>query len=601
MRINTLDEHLTNQIAAGEVVERPASVIKELFENSIDAGATQINIEVSRGGHELIRVVDDGSGIDAQDLWLAIRRHSTSKISSAEDLFAIETLGFRGEALSSIASVSRLKLISRRANAESGFYIHTEGGHATETITPAAHTDGTTIEIRDLFFNTPARRKFLRTPRTEFIQIESIVRRLAMSHFQIAIQLIHNKKTILDLPTAATSTLKERRIATILGDSFLGDALSIDFSAAGMGLSGWIALPTFSRSQPDMQYFYLNGRYVKDKVLSHAVRNAFQDILFHGRHPAYVLYLTCDPKSVDVNVHPTKLEIRLRDSRLVHDFISRGVKDVLEQVRPAQSQPLADKQAEQVVAMRADEVHSTYKNHSPLQQQKPLSFSVKEQMSSYANLHQPDAIMANKPSEAQDTPLQKNFVLGFAIAQLHNIYILSQSETGLVLVDMHAAHERILYEKMKRQFSEHCMQTQPMLIPINLALSPQEMVLWELHHDFLNSLGIVTVASGPGSIIIREMPCLLKGNAIDVLLKDTLADLQSYDSSQRVEDHIKAILGNMACRSAIKANHRLNIPEMNAILRDMEETPNSGFCNHGRPTWVRWNLKELDQFFLRGQ
>lgn len=584
MRINTLDQNLANQIAAGEIVDRPASVVKELFENSVDAGAKHITIEIKQGGHELIRIIDNGCGIHFEDLWLAIRRHSTSKITSQEDLAAIQTLGFRGEALASIAAVSRFKLISRQSNTNSGFYVHTESGSVDASVaaTPIAHPEGTTIEVRDLFFNTPARRKFLRKARTEFFQIESILQRLSLCNFQVAIKLIHNQKVIYDLPSAETMALKERRLSKLLSSDFMKNALAMDFSAAGMRLWGWIALPTFSRAQPDSQYFYLNQRYVRDKVLNHAVRNAYEDILYHGRYPAFVLYLECDPRSVDVNVHPTKQEVRLQDSRLVHDFIVKGVRDALSQVKPA---------TQFVPPISVSTPHR-------IQEQPPLPYNTNKQ--SLENLQEVTLQTGSKNTDPKD--LYQKCTLGFAIAQLHNIYILAQTDTGFVMVDMHAAHERILYEKIKAQVeTEGGIQRQVMLVPISLSLSPQEMRIWEEHQAFLDRLGFVTASSGPSSIIVREMPALLKGTAMDRLIKDMFSDLQEYQNTQRSEDHIYSILGNMACRSAIKANHRLNIPEMNVILRDMENTPNSGFCNHGRPTWVQWSLKELDAFFLRGQ
>ncbi|MCB1827624.1 MAG: DNA mismatch repair endonuclease MutL, partial [Coxiellaceae bacterium] len=528
----------------------------------------------------LIRVSDDGAGIDADDLWLAVCRHSTSKITTAEDLTSIRTMGFRGEALASIAAVSRFKLISRTATADSAFYIYLEGKETEQSVKPAARPQGTTVEVRDLFFNTPARRKFLRTPRTEFYQIESTIQRLALCNFEVAIKLIHNNKVIYDLPAAKTTAMQERRILKLLGKDFIDHVIAIDFSASGMRLSGWIALPNFSRSQPDMQYFYLNHRYVRDKVLSHAVKNAYQDILYGGRYPAFVLYFECDHENVDVNVHPTKQEVRLRDSRSVHDFISRGVKDALEQVKPATA--------------KGSSLIPPISIPAPLrvQEEAPLP---------YAAIKAPPEIIQETIVKLEDKVEYQTYLLGFAIAQLHNIYILAQNEKGLVIVDMHAAHERILYEKMKTQLSAQGIARQAMLVPINLSLTPQEMRTWNLHHHLLEKLGIMTASSGPSSILIREMPSLLKNRSIDLLVKDVLSDLEEYETSQRIENQMNSILGNIACRAAIKANHKLSIPEMNAILRDMENTPNSGFCNHGRPTWVQWSLADLDKFFLRGQ
>ena len=596
MRIKTLDQYLANQIAAGEVVERPASVIKELFENSVDAHASEITIEVRQGGHEMIRITDNGTGIHQKDLWLAVSRHSTSKIATFDDLAAIQTLGFRGEALASIAAVSRFKLSSRQPDSDSGFYLQTEGGQIAETVAPTAHLSGTTVEVRDLFFNTPARRKFLRTPRTEFFQIQNTVQRLALCNFQVAIKLIHNQKIIFDLPCAETMVLKERRLAELLGKPLIENILAIDFCASGLRLSGWIGLPTFTRSQPDMQYFYLNNRYVRDKVLTHAVRDAYRDVLYdHSRYPAFVLYFECDPRTVDVNVHPTKQEIRLRDSRLVHDFIRKGIKDALSQIE------LAEPSAPSVAVaapLRVQEEPAQYDAYS--RKNGPMTTPAHHQSE-----HNLIKILHEKPREEavkiEDKSDYQDFTLGFAIAQLQGVYILAQTKAGLVIVDMHAAHERILYEKMKQQITADGIQRQALLVPIHLTLSPQETRTWQLHHELLDCLGLVTAALGPNNIVIREMPSLLKGLAIDILIKDMLADLAEYGNSQRIEDHMNSLLGNMACRSAIKANHRLTIPEMNVILRDMENTPNSSFCNHGRPTWIQWSMAELDKFFLRGQ
>ncbi len=582
MRIKALDQQLANQISAGEVVERPASVVKELFENSVDSKAQKITIHIQQGGHELIRITDDGCGIHPDDLWVALRRHSTSKITAPEDLDAIQTLGFRGEALASIAAVSRFKLISRQLNKDSGFFIYSEAGHVDEAIAPVAHPQGTRVEVHDLFFNVPARRKFLRTPRTEFFQIESIVQKLALCHFDIAIKLFHNQKMIYHLPLAKDTSMQETRLAQLLGSEFMEHAVFIDFSASNMRLWGWMALPTLSRSQPDMQYFNVNSRYVRDKVLNHAVRHAYQDILYHDRYPSFVLYLQCNPSMVDVNVHPKKQEVRFRESSLVHDFIVKGIKDALAQVGPGTD--------------RSHVVSAPIV--SQVQEQASLPYRARDVVNKA--VQETNTVQALKTEPEYERDPQK-FKLGFAIAQLHGIYILAEAESGLIMIDMHAAHERILYEKMKCQMKAHGIEHQPMLVPISVSLLPQDMRLWEHYHNMFDRVGLMTNASGPNTIIIRQMPTLLKSTPVDVLIKDMLADLQECGSSQRLEDSIDMILGNMACHAAIKANHRLNIPEMNAMLRDMEKTPNHGFCNHGRPTWVEWNLKELDKFFLRGR
>jgi len=598
MRIKTLDDHLANQIAAGEVIERPAAVVKELIENSLDANATDIVIEIKQGGQELIRVRDNGEGIHPDDLFIAIKRHATSKIASFEDLEAVGSLGFRGEALASMAAVSRLKLTSHAADADTGFSMSSEGSKAENSVSPAAHPKGTTLEIKDLFFNTPARRKFLRTEKTEFQHIETTVQRLALSRFDVAIRLIHNDKTIFSCARASSPVEKERRIAEVMGQAFMQEALYIEFSAAGMTLWGWIALPTFSRSQTDMQYFYVNGRFIRDKILSHAVRAAYEDVLFNGRHPVYDLYLEIDPRTVDVNVHPTKHEVRLRDSRVVHDFIRRGIHDALAQVQPGQDLPSEQQQAIPAILESAS---SDRQFSSGPSQQKPMHFQVKEQMAAYQELQPAYEVVEKIDIKTEEYTENKEHPLGFAVAQIHNIYILAQNAKGLIIVDMHAAHERILYEKMKRQVAEQGMLAQPLLIPLTISLSRQEMTYWESANEIFDQLKLITEQVGPEAIIVREIPNLIKTKDVETLIRDVIADLIVVETSKRAKETINTMLGTMACHAAVRANHRLTIPEMNAILRDMETTQHSGQCNHGRPTWVQFTLDEMDKFFLRGQ
>jgi len=597
MRIKTLDTHLANQIAAGEVVERPASVVKELVENSLDANAAEITIEIKQGGAELIRVCDDGDGIHSEDLCIAINRHATSKIASLEDLESVASLGFRGEALARIAAVSRLKLASCIAGADSGFCIVTEGSDASQTASPMAHPKGTTVDVKDLFYNVPARRKFLRTAKTEFQHIESTVQRLALSRYDVAIKLNHNQKPILACPIADSITMKERRIAEVMGKAFMQEAVFIEFSAAGMKLWGWIGLPNYSRSQADMQYFYINGRFVRDRILSHAARDAYHDVLFHGRYPVYVLYLDVDPRTVDVNVHPTKHEVRLRDSRIVHDFIRHGIHDALEQLGPAQ-QPSQEQHS--TVASAVAEPQLSYSNPTAPRQQ-PMSLRVSEEIAAYSALHPSLEESNKKDGESKEYDDNKEYPLGFAIAQLHHIYILAQNAKGLIIVDMHAAHERILYEKMKQQLAEQGIQAQPLLIPLTLSLSKQEMAAWESHRNLFDQIGLVTEQVGPESIVIREVPVLIKINDVENLIRDVIADLRVFESSKRLEEQLHAVLGTIACHASVRANHHLTIPEMNAVLRDMEKTEHSGQCNHGRPTWTQWTLAEMDKQFLRGQ
>lgn len=588
MRIHILDELLANQIAAGEVVERPASVIKELIENSLDAGATEITVEVEAGGQHLIRIRDNGMGIHHEDLPLALSRHATSKIKQFRDLEAVESLGFRGEALASIAAVSRFKLSSKQADAASGYCVTP----SQDAAVPAAHPVGTTVEVRDLFYNTPARRKFLKTAKTEFNHIETVVHRLALSHFEVGFTLRHDQKDIFVARPATALAQKEARIAKILGRDFMEAALHIEFQAAGMHLAGWIAEPTFTRGQADMQYFYINGRYIRDKLLMHAVKQAYHDVLFHGRHPAYLLYLKMNPASVDVNVHPTKHEVRFRDSRTVHDCVVRGVHEALESVRPdvlctssdavVSAQPIAQAAAAPVHQAAAVRTPAFAQRAMPMQQQ-AMPLVIEKQMQGYQQL-------------SERIP-----PLGYAIGQLHHIYILAQNETGLVIVDMHAAHERVLYEALKSAYTTGNMPVQTLLVPKTLSLSAAEYTAWEAQQADFAALGIETEALGPDTIVIRSTPQRIKENEIDQLVRDVLADIATQETSHRIEARFNATLATIACHAAVRANHALAIPEMNALLRKMEETDHAGQCNHGRPTCRTFSLDELDKLFLRGQ
>lgn len=625
MRIKELSTALANQIAAGEVIERPASVVKELIENSLDAGATTIEIDIGKGGQELIRIRDNGRGIHPQDLMLAVTRHATSKVHNFDDLAAIASLGFRGEALASIAAVSRLKIASAQKGMDSGFVIMSEGSELKKPA-PIAHPVGTTVEVRDLFFNTPARRKFLRTEKTEFNHIETMVRRLALSRFDVAFILKHNQREVFNTKSARTATLQQARVAEVLGKSFMQDALGIEFAASGMRLTGWIALPNYTRSQADMQYFYINGRFVRDKLLMHAARQAYHDVLFHGRHPAYVLSLGIDPELVDVNVHPTKHEVRFRESQTVHEFLRRGIKDALKQVRPNEEpvsqteilelQPEPISQQQELIGRPVSD-DSGVSSGYPVQKlpddnrndSSPVSYlnninksaiktQAQQQMHAYAKMHE-------RCEAVDDVDYSQDNIttppLGFALAQLHNIYILAENKQGLVLVDMHAAHERILYEKLKTQLNTQGISRQMLLVPIMIDLHNSDLQIWEDYRDALNQIGIMSESVGPNSVAVREVPVLIQSNNIEQLVRDVLADITSNQSSSRVKQTIEAILGNIACRASVRAHHELNISEMNALLRSMEQTDNSGFCNHGRPTWVQFNHKELDRFFLRGQ
>lgn len=604
-RIHQLSPRLSNQIAAGEVIERPASVVKELLENSIDAGATQIDIDVEQAGIKLIRVHDNASGIHKDDLALALSRHATSKIVTVDDLEAIGSLGFRGEALASISSVSRLRLMSSQDDSGQGWLVSVEGKDMQAELSPLAHGKGSTVEMRDLFFNTPARRKFLRAEKTEFAHIEETVKRLALSHFDIAFTLRHNQRLIFNFKVANTPLEKERRLAAICGQDFIQHVFAIDLHQAGMRLSGWIGDPTFSKSQAIDQYFYVNGRMVRDKVVMHAIKLAYQDVLYQSRHPVYVLYLELDPHAVDVNVHPTKHEVRFRESRQVHDMVFRGIHRVLAEVSPAallQEHPmekLSDPPLASVtLGQRPFQPQLSFNNRSDDQAwRKEPDFAAlrTEPVLPVRETAQP-YVVTDAAVQHGDTP-----PLGYALAQLHGIYILAQNKEGLIVVDMHAAHERITYEALKKSYQSQGIVAQPLLVPITLQLSAKEMVAFEAHGDSFAKLGLGIDRISQDSVVIREVPSLLRNTDIAALAKDMLADVVEHGASPDTEERINEILASMACRAAVRANRQLSLSEMNALLRDMERTERSGQCNHGRPTWVAKSLKELDKWFLRGQ
>jgi DNA mismatch repair protein MutL len=606
-KIQKLSPRLANQIAAGEVVERPASVIKELLENSIDAQATQIDVEIEQGGVKLIRVRDNGSGVSKDDLPLALSRHATSKIYALDDLEAVSSLGFRGEALASISSVSRLEFTSNTEMQETAWCVRTEGRDMDTDLSPAAHPRGTTVEVRDLFFNTPARRKFLRTEKTEYNRIEDNLKKLALSRFDLGFSLKNNQRVVHSWRPASSKPEKERRVAQICGAPFLENSLSVDIEHTGMRLWGWIALPTFSRSQADLQHFYVNGRAIKDKLVSHAIRQAYQDVLFHGRHPAFVLYFELDPSVVDVNVHPTKHEVRFRDNRLVHDFLFRSLHKVLADVRP-DTQAIADAAPALVES-----------EQEGMRQQAPLSFNrpnfsvaptthVAEKLASYDALVNPnESLLENRVASTSavapvsDSDTEESPPLGFAVAQLKGIYILAENEQGMIVVDMHAAHERINYEKMKAQYDEQGIRSQPLLVPMTINVSEKEAAQAEDHNEVFSRLGFRVDRSAPESLVLREVPVILSNANVENLIRDVLSDLVEYGSSERIREHVNEILSTMACHGSIRANRKLTIPEMNALLRQMEATERSGQCNHGRPTWAFFTLSEMDRWFLRGQ
>jgi len=607
--IKLLSPRLANQIAAGEVVERPASVVKELLENALDAGARRIEIEVEAGGSKLIRVRDDGAGMDAEDLPLSLSRHATSKIDSLEDLEQVQSLGFRGEALASISSVSRLGITSNNSDSDStGHRAECEGSAMEVAVKPSPHPRGTTVEVRDLFFNTPARRKFLRTEKTEFNHLEEVVKRQALSRYDVGFHLRHNQRSVHQLSPCDSELARERRVATVCGPAFIEQALYIETDVGELRLWGWVGLPTFSRSQADLQYFYVNGRVIRDRLVSHAVKQAYRDVLYHGRHPAFVLYLELNPALVDVNVHPTKHEVRFRDGRSVHDFIFRSLHKALADVRPADQLAPATAPAGETGELAPDQESLAWGRpggDSPGAASpgaasfagpgfSPGSGAVREQMQSYRELYASPAALAEV--EPEDVP-----PLGYAVAQLHGVYILAENSEGLVLVDMHAAHERITYERMKVSHSGEGIRSQPLLVPQTIAVSQREADCAEIHAELFQRLGLEVSRAGEEALSLRQVPVALRDADVEQLLRDVLSDLLEYGTSDRIESHLDELLSTMACHGSVRANRRLTIPEMNALLRDMEETERSGQCNHGRPTWTQLSLEELDKLFLRGR
>jgi DNA mismatch repair protein MutL len=583
MPIRQLPGHLINQIAAGEVVERPASVVKELVENSLDAGARAISIDIQAGGQKLIRVRDDGAGIPRDEIALALSRHATSKIGSLDDLEAVVSLGFRGEALPSIASVARLTLTSSEGDA--AWLVEANNGVLSDPA-PAAHPPGSTVEVHDLFYNTPARKKFLRTERTEYGHIEKWIRRLALARPDVAFSITHNRRTVLSLKAATDDEQRLQRISSICGESFASQAVFIRRESDSMALSGWVGLPTFNRSQADMQFWFVNGRSIGDKTLSHAARLAYRDVLFHGRFPAYVLYMSMDPKLVDANAHPAKHEVRFRDGRSVHGFVSQAIEHVLRDTRPG---------GHDITPLPASIVSSRIYQQSAMSLPAGHSGAVSEALSAYQALTSMPVTDARLPESETSPPM------GFAIAQLSGVYILAENADGLVVVDMHAAHERIVYEKLKDAFDTREIVRQPLLVPTRVSVAEVEANLAEESAALFQRLGLVVDRQGPTSVVIREVPALLKQGDAESLVRDILSDLQESGTSNRVEDTCHDILATMACHHSIRANRAMTIPEMNALLREMESTERADQCNHGRPTWTSISLADLDRLFLRGQ
>lgn len=597
MPIRELPPQLVNQIAAGEVVERPASVVKELLENALDAGASRLHVDVEEGGVRLIRIRDNGHGIPREEVPLAVARHATSKITSLDDLEHVASLGFRGEALPSIGSVARLSIISRTADAGEATRIDGDGHGRYASPVPAAHPPGTTIEVRDLFFNTPARRKFLRTEKTEFNHLQQVVERIALSRFGLDMQLTHNGKCILRIPAARDGAGEDRRVAAVCGQGFIDNAVRIEHEASALKLFGWVGLPTFSRSQADLQHFFVNGRMVRDKVIAHAVRQAFQDVLFHGRHPAFVLFLEMDPAGVDVNAHPTKHEVRFRNSRHVHDFLFRTLHHVLAETRPMAASvgesAAAAGGSGNLMGPASAGVQSLRSIPRP-----PLH----DLLSAQTQLYSPQASGAFegvRDEAAGGHPLAPP--MGYALAQLHGIYILAATDNGLVVVDMHAAHERITYERFKAQLANGNVPVQPLLVPERISVSRREADVAEENAAALAAAGFELEPGGPQTVTLRAVPAALKDHDLAQLARDVIADLVEHGGSDRIARAIDVALGTTACHTSIRAHRRLSVPEMNALLRDMERTPRADQCNHGRPTWFRLSMEQLDRMFLRGQ
>lgn len=603
--IRVLPPELINQIAAGEVIERPSSVVKELVENSLDAGATRIEVDIELGGSRLIRVRDDGVGVSAEQLLLAVASHATSKIASFADLEHVASMGFRGEALASVASVARFAMTSRQAGADTASRIEVNGG-VLGPVQPAQHPPGTAVEVRDLFYNVPARRKFLRAERTEFAHIDDLLKSLALAREDVEFRLNHNAKPVRTWKRAVNGSAAAERVAAVLGEDFPVNSLQIDQAAAGLQLRGWVGLPTASRAQADAQYFFVNGRLVRDRTVAHAVRQAYADVLFNGRSPAFVLYLTLDPAQVDVNVHPAKHEVRFREQRLVHDFLFRTLHEALAQTRagaptveatPAATWPASAPAASGSTPATRGPMIGAYPHG-----QGHLGLAVRDApLAQYAALlGTPRAMPAtdaavDAPTDAAMPPL------GYALCQIRNIFVLAENAQGVVLVDMHAAHERITYERMKAARASDGVRSQLLLVPLNVVVGSSEAAAAEEHAAALAEWGLELSCSGPQSVLVRRVPALLEGADVSQLVRDVLAELARHGDSRHLQEMENELLGTLACHGAVRAGRRLTLAEMNALLRDMERTERSNQCNHGRPTWVQLSLDDLDKLFLRGR
>ena len=614
--IHLLPDLLINQIAAGEVIERPASALKELLENSLDAGASEIAVQLEGGGVKLLRVRDNGGGIAPEDLPLALLRHATSKIATLEDLQRVDSMGFRGEALASMAAVSQVTLTSRRAEASHAWQIQSADGSQSDAA-PAAHAPGTSVEMRELYFNTPARRKFLKSEATEFAYCEETFKRIALSRPDVTFSLQHNSRTVWQLPPQRGEDALARRIAALLGEEFAHSAVHVERQAADLHLYGMASLPAYSKATRDAQYFFVNGRFIRDKVVAHAIRQAYQDILHHQRHPAFVLFLELPPERVDVNVHPSKSEVRFRDSQAIHQFVFHTLQQALgaplaNAEGTAESDPSFPRRRESSEFIKPLDSRLRGNDGFPRFQQQNMPLGVAQQEAAY-RLWDAFSVGSQLPVDSgQQTAGTKSDtdnsqpppdipVLGFALAQLSGIYILAQNVHGLVVVDMHAAHERIVYERLKTALDQNEIPTQPLLIPVSFAADALDLGTAEEEQEALLQLGFDIAPLSPTTLAVRGMPAMLKQTHAEAAARDVLHELREYGATRALTERRNELLSTMACHAAIRANHNLTIAEMNGILREMERTERSGQCNHGRPTWFQMTVAELDALFMRGQ
>lgn len=612
MHIQLLSDQLISQIAAGEVVDRPASALKELLENSLDASSDDIQVALLQGGVKQLRVADNGKGVAKEDLPLALTRHATSKIATLEDLESVASLGFRGEALASIASISRTQFISKYADEKHAWRITTTGSEISE-IEPAALDAGTIVEVNDLYFNTPARRKFLKTEATEYGHCEEAFTRIALSRPDVGFLLQHNGKATIRLVKGEA----HKRFTDILGRDFAGEAIAVDTSVADLRLWGLAAKPTFSRHARDTQYVYVNGRFVRDKLISHAIRQAYQDVLHHDRHPAYVLFLECDPATVDVNVHPAKTEVRFRDGQSIHRFIFHTLHKALSTPTGVSAAVTATQAAHNAFQSASSDsspsshqsYYPTYQSQMDLRAGEPTGFyntmfgDIKANGNTNIQADVKSNIMPHAGRADESTP--QEYPLGFAVAQLHGVYILAQNQQGMVVVDMHAAHERIMYERLKLAMESDRVQMQPLLLPVSFHADRLEMAAVQevisSGDDYLAQLGFDIAILSPTTLAVRAIPVMLQDADAVQLARDVLRDLSEFGGSRALIERRNEMLGAMACHAAVRANRSLTLPEMNALLRDMEATERSGQCNHGRPTWFQVTMQDLDKMFMRGK